>query len=505
MRFDIRVLSGIFVALLAAQGIVACSSAPKTSEEEELAEQVVSEEPAEEVRKRGEIPVFQELVFMEEEPQVVELGESGEISAFRVGNIKVIHMPTPTNEVVAARLYIRGGSTNLDEEVAGIERLALSVAVNGGTESTAKEEFKGRLNSMGSSIASVADRDFSAISLNAVRDYFEPTWELFEEALFEPAFPESEVELRREQQLASIDSLADDPDRLVNEVTRDLTYADHPYYFRQLGTRENVERFEADELRAWQRWLLVPERLLLVVVGNIERGELIEKVSARLGRLPSSDLELSPVPDIAHEEAAMRVEEMDLPTNYILGYFAAPDMGDADYPALVLATRHLRDRLFEEVRTKRNLTYAVSAGLGNRGANMGFLYVTAVDPSKTMPVIFDEVQKVQDSPVSEQELEAVRNVFLTSHYMGLESNASVAGQLARAEIIGGDWTMMPRFEDAVMEVTPEDLQRVAKTYINHVQFGVVGDPALLSPEDFGVKGDEFEVVDEVEESAELTD
>lgn len=499
MKIDIRLVSGAIAALFLAQGLGACSSGPKTTGEEDLAEQQVGEQATDE-QAQGQIPQFQELVFMEEDPTVVDLGQSGDISAFRVGNIKVLHLPTPTNEVVAARLYFRGGSANLDEELAGIEQLSLNVAVNGGTASTPKEEFKERLNSMGSSIAAVADRDFSAISLNSVVDYFDATWELFEEALFEPTFPDSEIELRRAQQLASIDSLGDDPDRLVNEVARDLTYAGHPYYFRQLGTRENVERFTDDDLKAWQRWLIVPERLLLVVVGNIERGELIDKVSAKLGRLPSSDIELPEVSDISHEFADLRVEEMELPTNYILGYFGAPDMGHVDYPAMLLATRHLRDRLFEEVRTKRNLTYAVSAGLGNRDANVGFLYVTAVNPSETMPVIFAEVQKLKDSLISEQELEEVRNVFLTSHYMGLETNANIAAQLARAELIGGDWTISPRFQDAIMEVTPEDLQRVAQTYINHIQFGAVGDPQALPPELFGVESEEVEIVDEVEES-----
>ena len=62
--------------------------------------------------------------------------------------------------------------------------------------------------------------------------------------------------------------------------------------------------------------------------------------------------------------ADTKLEERALPTNYVRGYYSAPSPSNPDYAALTVATRILRERLFEEVRTKRNLTYAVSAGTG---------------------------------------------------------------------------------------------------------------------------------------------
>jgi zinc protease len=375
---------------------------------------------------------------------------------------------------------------NLSEGTAGIERLALSVAVNGGTQSTPKDEFNARLDAVGSSIGHISDRDFSGITMNSVRDHFDETWELFEEAIFEPAFTEDEVELRRNRQLADIESLADNPDALVGEVARDLAFSGHPYEIRELGTLETVSTFTQNELKAWHYWLLAPERIVLVVVGNIDQADLVAKVQSRLGRIPSTGLAVPDFPPVEHDAPALRVESMNLPTNYILGYFTAPSMSHDDYAALVLATRHLRSRLFEEIRTRRNLTYAVSSGLGNRSTNVGFLYVTAVDPAATMPVMFAEVERLKNEPLTEQELQEVRNVFLTSHYMGLETNSSVAGQIAQAELIGGDWSLMYRFLDAVNAVTAEDIQRVAQTYLRNTQFGVVGNPDDVPASLFGV-------------------
>ena len=483
---------------LACSVAIACSSAPDPVDEEVT--ETPDGEDVEETVFDPDVPEFRDLAFVDDEPEMSDLDEFDDISSFRVGEVDVIHMPTPANEVVAARLYLRGGSVNLDEELAGIEQLALSVAVSGGTESTPKDEFNARLDAIGSSVGYTANRDFSGVTMRSVREHLDETWELFMESIFEPAFEADEVELRRDRQLAEIASIVDNPDRLVSEVARDLTFEDHPYFFRQAGTEESVSQFSTDHLRAWQRDLVAPERMLLVVVGNIERDELVEKVQAGLGRLAPTGIELPELPGIAPERSALRVESLDLPTNYILGYYDAPTIGHDDYPALVLATQHLRDRLFEEVRTKRNLTYAVSSGVGERGDNVGFLYVTAVDPAATMPVIFDEVEKLQQEVIDDSQLDMVRNVYLTRHYQGLETNSSIAGQLARAHMLGGDWKLSRQFLDGIQAVTPEDVQRVAQAYLGNYQFGVVGDPDQVPPEIFGVDSDEAETVDDIDES-----
>ena len=473
---------------------VACSPSPAQPDD---IEDDVAEQPGD--TPRLAIPDVDSPSFSDEAPDAEELADDGDVTSFRVGEVDVVHMPTPANEVVSARLYLRGGSANFDDPLQGIERLALAVATNGGTESTPKDEFNARLDAVGSSIGFTTNRDYSGYTMRSVRDHFDETWDLFEQSIFEPAFDDSEVELRRDRQIASIQSIVDNPDRLVSEVARDLTFADHPYAYRQLGTQESVSQFSTDELRQWHQTLLAPERMLLVVVGNIDRDELVDKVQQRLGRLEPTGAEVPSLPGIDHDAPALRVEQLDVPTNYILGYYAAPTIGHPDYPALVMATRHLRDRLFEEVRTKRNLTYSVSSNVGQRGDNVGFLYVSAVDPQATIPVMFDEVTRLQNETIDDEQLEKVRNVYLTGHYMDQETNSSIAGQLGRAELIGGDWRRSRQFVDDIMEVTPEDIRRVAETYMSNYQFGVVGDPDEVPAELFGIDDGHVETVDEVDD------
>jgi predicted Zn-dependent peptidase len=430
---------------------------------------------AQTVDERG-IPALEPLGFAQKDAEVQTLGEVNGTTAYKVGDITVIHKETPANSVVAARVYVSGGSANLTEMTAGIERLALNTAVNGGTESHSKDEFNSLLDSMGSSVSTFTDKDFSGYTMKSVVDNFDATWDLMIESMIEPKLPEGELNLQRERHLADIRSLNENPDRLMGYVATKLLFDGHPYYTFQLGTEENVEAFTQKQVAAYQRALLQPERMTVVVVGNVSKDDIVSKVQALAKLQPQTSLPQQELTAFEASEPEMAVEQKDIPTNYIFGLFAAPSPGDEDYEAMLVAVEYLRDRLFEEVRTKRNLTYAVSAGLADARTNYGYLYVTAVKPDETMPVIFDEVDKLKRGELSAEQLEQSRNVFITEHYMALETNGSQASLLARSELIAEDWKAQANAIERFKAVTPDDVQRVADKYMNNYHFGIVGTP-----------------------------
>lgn len=419
-------------------------------------------------------PEYKPLQLTEAIPEIKDLGEYEGAHAYQVGELMVVHKPTQANQIVSAQLFFIGGSQRLTANTTGIEKLALSVAVEGGTESTPKDEFNAKLDSMGASIGSFAGRDDSGIAMKTILRHFDDTWDLMVEAAFEPAMPTDVIELQRKQTLARIDSLLENPDSQVSFVATELMFKDHPYAHRQLGTREVVSEVSREELRAWQRELLQPNQMLLVVAGNVPKDKLLGKIQKSFGRLTSTREALPALPTLQSKEPAFEFVQRDLPTNYVFGLFQAPKIGDPDHAAMVLAMDYLSDRLFEEVRTKRNLTYAVSAGISGQKANYGYLYVTAVDPQTTMKVIFDEVQNLKEAPITEQQLTETLNVYITNHYMSQETNGSQAAELANSHIVTGDWTYEYKLIDALKQVKPEDIQRVSKKYLHNYHFAVVG-------------------------------
>jgi zinc protease len=464
----------------------ACSGSKGKKEDEKPVEQTDgdAQESADVDGDRG-IPAYEPLGIDEApEPNVEKLGDVDGVTAYRVGGVTVLHKRTPATSVVSARIYIKGGSAHLTETTTGIERLALSVAVNGGTESHPKDEFNAALDSMGSSVSSFNDRDYSGYAMQSVLENFGPTWDLMVETITEPALPQEELALQRERHLADIRSLRDNPDRLVGYVATSLLFEGHPYATLQLGTEETVSAFTREDIENYQRAMLRPSDMVVVVVGNVSDEDVTSRVADSIARIQPGELKAQKLGAFEADEPALEIAEKDIPTNYIFGLFAAPEPGHEDYPAMLVALEYLRDRLFEEVRTKRNLTYAVSSGLSSKRINYGYLYVTAVAPEKTMPVIYAEIDKLKQGSFSKKQLDQSRNVFLTEHYMDLETNGSQASLLAQSEIIAGDWTSHADFIEEMRAVSSEDVSRVAKKYMKNYHFGVVGKAAKVDEELF---------------------
>jgi zinc protease len=221
------------------------------------------------------------------------------------------------------------------------------------------------------------------------------------------------------------------------------------------------------------------ENLVFVVVGNVSRDDLAGKIESAFGEVPATGGSARPVPTVVASDAKIEVTTRELPTNYIRGLFATPDPGHADHAATRVAIDILSDRLFEEVRTKRNLSYAVFAGLSQRRANYGVLYVTAVDPDATIKVMMHEVERLKTEPMSDERLQENVNVFLTGYWLGQETNMGKAAALGGFEMTGGGWENADSFVRRVREVKPEDIQRVARTYLKSLRFAVLGDPAKI--------------------------
>jgi zinc protease len=405
--------------------------------------------------------------------------QTASTSKFDVSGIPVIFKPVRANDVVAVRLYLRGGSANLTAANAGIEDLMLQSATHG-TSKYDKDAFNAKSVETGTSINSSADYDFSILTLLAVRQNFNEAWDLFTQAALHPTFPAAEVELVRSQLVDAAKRIPDDPDSYLSYLADSSLYSGHPYAARPTGTPASLASITQRALVDWHRQRFTKENLLLVVVGNVQREDLVRKISSSFGQLPARGGAAARAPALQPLTPNVVVVKRELPTNYISGFFAAPSPSSSDYAALRVATDILSNRLFEEVRTKRNLTYSVSAGLDDRGVNLGSLYVTAVDPDTTMKVIFSEVRRLQREPIPASTLAENVNTFLTRFWIGQQSNMGQARQLGLAELVGGGWQNLERFVEAVRRVTPADVQRVASRYMQHARFAVIGDSAKIN-------------------------
>lgn len=401
------------------------------------------------------------------------------VTEFEVNGLKVLVKKRPNSQTVSAGLFIRGGSRNLTTQTAGIESFALNAATEGSVKFP-RAMLRRELARTASSIGSGSNYDFSVISLASTRQNFERSWELFTDVAINPAFAQEDVDLTRDKILSGLRNQNDDPDSYLQSLIEKTINANTAYQNDPDGTVENITRLKTAELRAYHKNLMQTSRLLLVIVGDIDASVLKQRIGDSFGKLPRGNYTDTAFAALDFSKPTLDVNQRTLPTNYVKGIFNAPALGNPDYYAMRVATTLLRDRIFEEVRVKRNLSYAPNAEMSERGSNTGNIYVTAVDANQAVSLMLQEIEKLKKVPVDEQDISGVSGQFLTTYFLGEETNAAQASELARYEMMGGGWRRAFEYLARIKEVKAADVQSVAKKYIRNLRFVVVGDPSAIS-------------------------
>ena len=400
------------------------------------------------------------------------------VSEFDVNGLKVLLKRREGSLTVAAGLFIRGGASNINAQNAGIETLMLSAATEA-TTNFPRARMRTELSRMGTVIGSSSNNDYSVLSLATTRMHFDRSWQIFTDVVLRPSFTKEDVSLVQDRMVVSLSDDTDNPDVYLQRLQERVAYAGHPYLNNTNGTPETVAKLAPEDLRRYHAKLMETSRLLLVIVGDLNPAEVKELVTASFGKLPRGSYKAEAIPQLAFDKSSVDVTPRELPTNYIQGLFTAPSLTSPDIYAMRIASSLLRDRVFEEVRAKRNLSYAPDAFLRTQAANVGGLYVTAVDANQSIRVMLNEIARLQTEPVGAEDIHAVIAQYLTSYYLGQETNAAQAGELAQYELIGGGWRNSVDFLEKLMAVTPADIQRVSQKYMKNIRFVVLGNPRSI--------------------------
>ena len=400
------------------------------------------------------------------------------VTEFEVNGLKVLFKRREGSQTVAIGLFIKGGSRNITAANAGIESLMLDVAEEA-SAGYPRERLRSELARTGTVIGSSENYDYSVLSLSATRTNFDRGWDIFTDVALRPAFAKEDFDLAKSRKITALSDDTDDPDTYLQRLQERAAYSGHPYTNRPDGTVESVTRITLDDIRRYHQQILETSRLLLVVVGDLDVNQLRQQVTAAFGKLPRGNYSADTVPQLSFNASSVNVTERSLPTNYIQGIFTAPPLTSPDIYPMEVASAMLRDRVFEEVRVKRNLSYAPSAFLSSQAANVGGIYVSAVEANQAVRIMLDEIRRLQTQPLDQSDITGVVSQYLTTYYLGQETNAAQAANLAEWELIGGGWRNSFVTIAKLRAVTPDDVQRVAQKYMRNIRFVVLGNPMQI--------------------------
>jgi predicted Zn-dependent peptidase len=404
------------------------------------------------------------------------------VEEIMVDGFKVIYKPT-NNQIVSVRLFIKGGTANYNNEQEGIENLLLDVVTNAGTSKYPKSEYNRLLDKMGSTISGSSGLDFGNIALTCVNRNFEASWAIFDDVVNSPLIEDAEFKKQRDAMVSNVKQEKSDPDSYLTEMAMNDAFANLNYDKNTNGSEESLNKLTVDDLKSHFKKVMNKKQTFIVVVGKIDKNQLIEKVKKMVRNMPTGSYLPAKPTMLSINKSTLNTEERKMATNYIRGVMNGAAYGTEESYAMQLAFGILQDRLFDEIRTNRSLSYAPAAFYQTNINPCSNVYVSTTDPDQAVQVIIDEIKKIKTVGFSEQEIKNQKSSYVTTYYMGLETNAAQSQGLGVAEV-KGTYKNYIEFISNINKVPAKDVNAVVKKYLSGIRWSYLGDLTKVKSDTF---------------------
>ena len=366
---------------------------------------------------------------------------------------------------ISIGVWLTRGSRHESAERGGIAHFVEHMLFKG-TGTRSAEDIAQAIDTIGGQLDAFTAKEYASYYIKVLDEHLPLAIDILSDIVRNPAFSPDDIEREKKVVLEEIKMVEDTPDDLVHELFTQGFWENHPLGRPILGTKETVESFNAELLRDYFRNVYTAKNLIVSAVGNLEHERVRELVEEKFGSLiqpgePALDQAPRVVPKIL-----VRNKELEQ-SHLCLGVGSYPQNHDDRYSSYVLNTLlggSMSSRLFQNVREKRGLAYAVFSGLSAyRDAGSFTVYAGCSNEAvgEVIDLIVEELRGVKQRAVPEAELQRSKDHLKGSLMLSLENTASRMSHLARQEIYFDRQFGLDETLQGIEQVTTRDVQRVA--------------------------------------------
>lgn len=389
--------------------------------------------------------------------------------------LKVAAAPIAGLQSAAVLLAIEAGQWFEPPRRPGLARLCAQAMLRGTKNKTAKE-WADALDGIGAAARLDVGAHAATFSAQSLGSDLGDLLALMAEAVLDPAFATDEVELVRQQTLAQMDEDSRNTRAVGERAWRELVYpAGHPFHSRPIGDPEVVRAATAEDLRQHHRQAITPEGAVLVVAGGIEAHQMLEAADSAFGGWRAAGPRRSPsAPEVKLAAAARRLEVVPDKTqsDVVLGWPGLP-RNDPRFVAarvtnMVFAADTFASRAGHVVRDELGLAYYVFSTLGSSRGQSPWVVRMGVNPinvERAVSVALDELRKIVDGKVAEDDLELAQDKLVGELDVARESPAGVAALLLEGEVFELGDDHLERYPRELRAVTLDQVIETARTFL----------------------------------------
>jgi predicted Zn-dependent peptidase len=366
---------------------------------------------------------------------------------------------------ISIGVWLTRGSRHETAERSGIAHFVEHMLFKG-TSSRTAEDIAQQIDSIGGQLDAFTAKEYASYYIKVLDEHLPLAIDVLADIVRNPAFVPEDVEREKKVVVEEIKMVEDTPDDLVHEIFTQGFWENHPLGRPILGTRDTVESFSSTLLRDYFSQAYTPRNLIVSAVGNLEHARVRELVDEKFGSLASAgDASIDEPPRVV-PQTVIRNKELEQ-SHICVGVSSYPQNHDDRYASYVLNTLlggSMSSRLFQNVREKRGLAYAVFSGLSAyRDAGSFTIYAGCANEAvgEVLDLVVEEMRGVKSASVPEAELQRSKDHLKGSLMLSLENTASRMSHIARQEIYFDRQFGLDETLQGIERVTAEDVLRVA--------------------------------------------
>lgn len=443
----------------------------------------------------GEIPARPEQLEFGELDFTVPKAES--YRHVLPGGIVVYVVEDHTLPLVNVKLNFRTGAFRDRADEPGVAGLAAGMLREGGTAKMSPADFDERVDFIAANLSSRGGDTGSSASLNVITSALDEGLQLLFDMVKTPRFDAERLQVEKSSLLEGMKQRNDDPDTMQAREWGWLIRGRDWYGSRQL-TKPQLDAIGRQDLIDLHRRTWGPEGLVIEVAGDVATKSILAQLTNHLAGWKAEEKAPWPPAAPAHQpQPGLYHAEKDVPQGKIsMGTLGLrwKDYGDPEMYAVqvmndIFGGGGFTARLMKRIRSDEGLAYGVGSRFGIGDFWPGVFRVGSASKSETvaltMKIVLEEIDKMKQSPPSEEELRVSKNSYIDTFPRQFESPADIAATFAEDEILGRPHDYWTHYRDRFRAVTAAQVQEAAQKHLHpeRLTMLVVGKWADIEPGD----------------------
>ena len=377
---------------------------------------------------------------------------------------------------VAIGIWLTRGSRHEPAEHPGIAHFVEHMLFKG-TPGRNAEEIAQQVDSIGGQIDAFTSKEYAGYYLKVLDEHLPLAVDILADLICNPLFAADEIEREKKVILEEIKMVEDTPDDLVHELFAEGFWLNHPLGRPILGTPASVSSLDHQTLKEYFAETYVAANFVVVAVGNLEHGHVVELLEKALANAPHNGPDANQMAPTVAPVIQVRDKELEQ-SHIVFGTEALPQHHPERYAGYALNTTlggSMSSRLFQNVREKRGLAYSVFSGLSAyQDAGALSIYAGCANDAvaELIDVVVAEIRQMKAGGLLPVELRRAKDHLKGSLMLGLESTSSRMSHLARQEMYRDQMTGLDEMLASIEKVTEDDVLRLADRFFTNGSLAV---------------------------------